>query len=110
MIRVKSSIDLGNIVFKEGDEVFHNWLSDTGEDNWKLGKIVKVDNRLMGYFDDVWRKDQYGVGVEKHNWMPLNKGMYKVVREEEFCMWSKEDQDNDSYYETSCGGAFQCMN
>lgn len=26
------------------------------------------------------------------------------------CLWSKEDEDNNSYYETGCGNAFECMN
>jgi len=56
--------------YDEGDWVVYNWLDDDGNDNWKIGRIVKIKNRLMYYNDD---------NTERCGYMPISKGVIKIA-------------------------------
>ncbi len=53
--------------FKEGDWCAYNWLDDEGNDNWKIGRIVRTEtNELMYYNND---------GTERSGYVPISNGV-----------------------------------
>ena len=58
--------------FKKGDWAAYNWLDEQGADNWKIGRIVEIDNRLM-YFNDDW--------TNRSGYIPITDGVKKLVNE-----------------------------
>jgi len=56
--------------FKEGDWAAYNWLDDDGNDNWKIGRIVKTEYGLM-YFNDDW--------TTRSGYIPLGPGVKRLI-------------------------------
>lgn len=54
---------------KEGDWAAYNWLTDTGEDNWKVGRIVNTKYGLMYFNDD---------NTNRCGYIPLTNGVIKL--------------------------------
>ena len=63
-------------------------------DPQKFGVILKVCDSIQDYIENDSASGG-SVGYE--------------ARRPDTCEWSKEDEDNNSYYETECGNAFECM-
>ena len=55
--------------FKEGDWAAYNWLDDTGEDNWKIGRVITSVHGLMYLNED---------GTNRCGYMPLGPGVIKL--------------------------------
>ena len=58
-------------VFKEGDLVVYNWLTEPDQngkqkDNWKIGRIVKTENGLMYFNND---------GTNRSGYIPITSGV-----------------------------------
>ena len=58
--------------FKEGDWAAYNWLDEQGNDNWKIGRIVKVNNKLM-YLNDDW--------TDRSGYIPITTGVKLLSNE-----------------------------
>ena len=58
--------------FKEGDWAAYNWLDEEGKDNWKIGRIVKVNGILM-YLNDDW--------TERSGYVPITSGVKLLSNE-----------------------------
>ena len=59
--------------FKEGDWAAYNWLDQEGNDNWKIGLIVKTEHGLMYYNDD---------STDRSGYIPLtSKGVKRLAND-----------------------------
>ncbi len=63
--------------FKEGDWAAYNWLTEPDsngkqEDNWKIGRIVKINDRLMYLNDD---------NTDRCGYMPITQGVKLLSNE-----------------------------
>ena len=68
---LKSKINISDEEIKEGDFAAYNWLDDEGNDNWKVGQIVKASTgELMYYLDDE---------TERCGFIPITLGV-KILK------------------------------
>ncbi len=58
---------------KEGDWVAYNWLDDDGNDNWKIGRMVKTKTNGLMYFNDD--------GTERSGYIPITDGVKLLTNE-----------------------------
>lgn len=58
--------------FKEGDWAAYNWLDNEGNDHWKIGRIVKTNDKLM-YFNDDW--------TDRSGYIPITTGVKRLTND-----------------------------